>query len=45
MVELVARDAKSTVIFEVTCASFWVGEKQASGISLLAVQVRRGRHR
>jgi hypothetical protein len=34
--ELVSRDTKSTVVSVVTCASSWVGEKQAFRFSLLA---------
>jgi hypothetical protein len=33
--ELVSRDTKSTILSAVTCASSWVGEKQASKVSVL----------
>jgi hypothetical protein len=38
--KLVSRDTKSVIVSVVTCASFWVGEKQAFTVSRLG-QSRR----
>jgi hypothetical protein len=37
----VSWDMKSTIVYAVTCTSYWVGEKQPSGVGLLADHIGR----